>query len=51
MFPINANRLFSTINNKKSNYMRATMFKGLVSKKMPEKVLDLFDQMNIKPDQ
>ncbi|CAF1152611.1 unnamed protein product [Rotaria sordida] len=47
----NVNRVFSTINNKKSNYMHATMFKDLVSNKMPEKVLDLFDQMNIQPDQ
>ncbi|CAF4351568.1 unnamed protein product, partial [Rotaria sordida] len=51
MVLINANRLFSTINNKKSNYTRATMFKDLVSNKMPEKMLDLFDQMNIQPDQ
>ncbi|CAF0992679.1 unnamed protein product [Adineta steineri] len=43
----NAYRLFSIINNK-SNHMYATMFKGLISNKMPEKVLDLYEKMNIK---
>ncbi|CAF3777532.1 unnamed protein product [Rotaria sp. Silwood1] len=45
----NACRLFSTINNK-SNYTYAIMFKGLVSNKMSEKVLNLFVQTNIQPN-
>ncbi|CAF3460217.1 unnamed protein product [Rotaria socialis] len=39
-----------TITNK-SNYIYATMLKGLISNNMPTKVLDLFDEMNIKSNQ
>ncbi|CAF1616086.1 unnamed protein product [Rotaria magnacalcarata] len=39
-----------TITNK-SNYIYATMLKGLISNNMPTKVLDLFDEMNIEPNQ
>ncbi|CAF2147531.1 unnamed protein product, partial [Rotaria magnacalcarata] len=41
--------LFSSITNK-SNYMYTVMFKGLITNKMAEKVLDLFDEMKIEPD-
>ncbi|CAF1942653.1 unnamed protein product, partial [Rotaria magnacalcarata] len=40
--------LFSTIVNK-SNPMYAAMFKGFITNKMPEKVLDLYDKMEIEP--
>ncbi|CAF3140343.1 unnamed protein product [Rotaria socialis] len=46
----NAYCLFSTITNK-SNYIYATMLKGLISNNMPTKVLDLLDEMNIEPNQ
>ncbi|CAF5045388.1 unnamed protein product, partial [Rotaria magnacalcarata] len=46
----NAYHLFST-NTNKSNYIYATMFKGLISNNMPTKVLDLFDEMNIESNQ
>ncbi|CAF4502995.1 unnamed protein product, partial [Rotaria magnacalcarata] len=46
----NAYRLFSTITNK-SNYVYATMLKGLISNNMPTKALDLFEEMNIEPNQ
>ncbi|CAF4394702.1 unnamed protein product, partial [Rotaria magnacalcarata] len=45
----NAMHLFSSITNK-SNYMYTVMFKGLITNKMAEKVLDLFDEMKIEPD-
>ncbi|CAF3185331.1 unnamed protein product [Rotaria socialis] len=41
--------LFSKIVNK-SNPMYASMFKGLITNNMSEKVLDLFDEMIIEPD-
>ncbi|CAF4068573.1 unnamed protein product, partial [Rotaria magnacalcarata] len=41
--------LFSKIVNK-SNPMYASMFKGLITNNMSEKVLDLFDEMTIEPD-
>ncbi|CAF2048261.1 unnamed protein product [Rotaria magnacalcarata] len=40
--------LFSTIVNK-SNPMYAAMFKGFITNKMPEKVFDLYDKMEIEP--
>ncbi|CAF1564315.1 unnamed protein product, partial [Rotaria magnacalcarata] len=46
----NAMHLFSSI-TKKSNYMYTVMFKGLVTNNVPEKVLDLFDEMKIEPNQ
>ncbi|CAF1428777.1 unnamed protein product, partial [Rotaria magnacalcarata] len=46
----NAMHLFSSI-TKKSNYMYTIVFKGLITNKMAEKVLDLFDEMKIEPDQ
>ncbi|CAF1067251.1 unnamed protein product [Rotaria sordida] len=45
----NATRIFSTITNK-SSYVYTAMFKGLMSNKMSEKVLDLLDEMTIKSD-
>ncbi|CAF5171129.1 unnamed protein product, partial [Rotaria magnacalcarata] len=46
----NAMHLFSSITNK-SNYMYTVMFKGLITNNVAEKVLDLFDEMKIEPDQ
>ncbi|CAF1487347.1 unnamed protein product, partial [Rotaria magnacalcarata] len=46
----NAMHLFSSI-TKKSNYMYTLMFKGLITNNVAEKVLDLFDEMKIKPNQ
>ncbi|CAF5183852.1 unnamed protein product, partial [Rotaria magnacalcarata] len=46
----NAMHLFSSI-TKKSNYMYTVMFKGLITNNVAEKVLDLFDEMKIEPDQ
>ncbi|CAF4693409.1 unnamed protein product, partial [Rotaria magnacalcarata] len=46
----NAMHLFSSITNK-SNYMYTVMFKGLITNNMAEKVLDLFDEMKIEPNQ
>ncbi|CAF5162739.1 unnamed protein product, partial [Rotaria magnacalcarata] len=46
----NAIHLFSSI-TKKSNYMYTVMFKGLITNNVTEKVLDLFDEMKIEPDQ
>ncbi|CAF5135599.1 unnamed protein product, partial [Rotaria magnacalcarata] len=46
----NAMHLFSSITNK-SNYMYTVMFKGLITNNVAEKVLDLFDEMKIKPNQ
>ncbi|CAF0888364.1 unnamed protein product, partial [Rotaria sordida] len=45
----NATRLFSTITNK-SNYIYTAMFKDLMSNNMPDKVLDLLNEMTIKPN-
>ncbi|CAF1449460.1 unnamed protein product, partial [Rotaria sordida] len=45
----NATRLFSTITNK-SHYIYTAMFKGLMSNNMPDKVLDLFNEMTIEPN-
>ncbi|CAM4827294.1 unnamed protein product, partial [Rotaria magnacalcarata] len=44
-----ATRLFSSTANK-SNYIYTAMFKGLISNNMAEKVFDLLDEMEIKPD-
>ncbi|CAF1615668.1 unnamed protein product [Rotaria magnacalcarata] len=44
-----ATRLFSSTANK-SNYIYTAMFKGLISNNMTEKVFDLLDEMEIKPD-
>ncbi|CAF5225893.1 unnamed protein product, partial [Rotaria magnacalcarata] len=44
-----ATRLFSSTANK-SNYIYTAMFKGLISNSMAEKVFDLLDEMDIKPD-
>ncbi|CAF1270060.1 unnamed protein product [Adineta steineri] len=44
----NAYRLFLKITNK-SDYIYATMIKGLISKNMLDKVLDLFDEIKIQP--
>ncbi|CAF2065726.1 unnamed protein product [Rotaria magnacalcarata] len=44
-----ATRLFSSTANK-SNYIYTAMFKGLISNNMAEKVFDLLDEMDIKPD-
>ncbi|CAF2151011.1 unnamed protein product, partial [Rotaria magnacalcarata] len=46
----NAMHLFSSITNK-SNYMYTVMFKGLITNNEAEKVLDLFNEMKIEPDQ
>ncbi|CAF4386380.1 unnamed protein product, partial [Rotaria magnacalcarata] len=46
----NAMHLFSSITNK-SNYMYTVMFKGLITNNVAEKVLDLFDEMKIEPNQ
>ncbi|CAF2149325.1 unnamed protein product [Rotaria magnacalcarata] len=46
----NAMHLFSSITNK-SNYMYTVMFKGLITNNVAEKVLNLFDEMKIEPDQ
>ncbi|CAF5031602.1 unnamed protein product, partial [Rotaria magnacalcarata] len=46
----NAMHLFSSITNK-SNYMYTVMFKGLITNNAAEKVLNLFDEMKIEPDQ
>ncbi|CAF1926382.1 unnamed protein product [Rotaria magnacalcarata] len=46
----NAMHIFSSI-TKKSNYMYTVMFKGLITNNVAEKVLDLFDEMKIEPDQ
>ncbi|CAF3890958.1 unnamed protein product [Rotaria sordida] len=45
----NALHLFSSI-TKKNSFIYTAMFKGLISNNMPEKVLDLFDEMTFKPD-
>ncbi|CAF2269847.1 unnamed protein product, partial [Rotaria magnacalcarata] len=44
-----ATRLFSSTANK-SNYIYTAMFKGLISNNMAEKVFDLLDEMEVKPD-
>ncbi|CAF4321538.1 unnamed protein product, partial [Rotaria magnacalcarata] len=44
-----ATRLFTSTANK-SNYIYTAMFKGLISNNMVEKVFDLLDEMEIKPD-
>ncbi|CAF4920887.1 unnamed protein product, partial [Rotaria magnacalcarata] len=46
----NAMHLFSSITNK-SNYMYTVMFKGLIINNVAEKILDLFDEMKIEPNQ
>ncbi|CAF4333316.1 unnamed protein product, partial [Rotaria magnacalcarata] len=46
----NAMHLFSSI-TKKSNYMYTIVFKGLITNNVAEKVLDLFDEMKIEPNQ
>ncbi|CAF5197181.1 unnamed protein product, partial [Rotaria magnacalcarata] len=46
----NAVHLFSSITNK-SNYTYTVMFKGLITNNVAEKVLDLFDEMKIEPNQ
>ncbi|CAF3915277.1 unnamed protein product, partial [Rotaria magnacalcarata] len=46
----NAMHLFSSITNK-SNYMYTVVFKGLITNNVAEKVLDLFDEMKIEPNQ
>ncbi|CAF1305070.1 unnamed protein product [Rotaria sordida] len=44
----NVIHLFSSI--KKDSFIYTAMFKGLISNSMPEKVLDLFDEMTLKLD-
>ncbi|CAM4928040.1 unnamed protein product, partial [Rotaria socialis] len=45
----NAYRVFASITNK-SNYSYTAMFKGLRSNGMPEKIIDLLEEMKIEPD-
>ncbi|CAF1671814.1 unnamed protein product [Rotaria magnacalcarata] len=45
----NAYRVFASISNK-SNYGYTAMFKGLRSNGMPEKIIDLLEEMKIEPD-
>ncbi|CAF3401905.1 unnamed protein product [Rotaria socialis] len=45
----NAYRVFASITNK-CNYSYTAMFKGLRSNGMPEKIIDLLEEMKIEPD-
>ncbi|CAM4956263.1 unnamed protein product, partial [Rotaria socialis] len=45
----NAYRAFASITNK-SNYSYTAMFKGLRSNGMPEKIIDLLEEMKIEPN-
>ncbi|CAF1100411.1 unnamed protein product [Didymodactylos carnosus] len=45
-----AHQIFSAI-DRKTIFMYSAIFKGYISNDMPEKVLELFDEMSIAPDE